>query len=80
MPGLAVCTSEIGSFGLEAEEVAEELAVSITSPLDTPIADIGADIVFRSLGPKPELGCSTSVGNRLCCNQVRLDGCPHTSL
>jgi hypothetical protein len=41
MPGLAVCTSEIGSFGLEAEE----LAVSITSPLDTPIADIRVDIV-----------------------------------
>jgi len=51
MPGLAVCTSEIGSFGLEAEE----LAVRITSPLDTPIADIGADIVFRRLGPEANI-------------------------
>jgi hypothetical protein len=29
--------------------------VSKTSPLSTPIADIGADIVFRRFGPGPDL-------------------------
>src|SRR5262249_13916167 len=32
----------------------EELRLSITSPLDSPTADIGADIAFRRFGPEPD--------------------------
>jgi hypothetical protein len=59
MPGLTVCTFEIGSFGLEAEE----LAVSITNPLDTQIADIGADIAFRRSGPIGDMRQQTNSGS-----------------
>jgi hypothetical protein len=34
---------------------AEELTLSRTSPLNSPTADIGADIDLRRCGPKPEV-------------------------
>jgi hypothetical protein len=48
MPGLAVCTSE-GSFGLKAEE----LAASITSPFDTPMAYMERTAFSVAWGQKP---------------------------
>jgi hypothetical protein len=35
--------------------------VSKTSPLSTPIADIGADILFRRLGPEGDIGAGKVV-------------------
>jgi hypothetical protein len=65
-------TDSLGSSGPHGRfgSKAEELTLSRTSPLSSPTADIGADIVFRRFGPGPDVAQTGRLGyhrRRRCC-------------